>query len=42
MVNVQKFPPVFDLKMTSWDAYDDKIEIRMMKGAGKRWWVIKI
>lgn len=32
-----EFPLAFDLKMTSWDDYDDKIEIGMMKGAGEGW-----
>lgn len=26
-----EFPPESDPKMTSWDDYDDKIKIRMMK-----------
>lgn len=35
------FSPVFDPKVTSWDDYDDKIEIRMMKAEGRMQWVIR-
>lgn len=30
-----EFPPVFDPKITSWNDYDDKTEIRMMEGKGE-------